>query len=309
MVLPGRYTIREGCNYTVSNRSLAIVLLVVASLMWSLGGVLIKLVNWNPVAIAGIRSAIAAVVIFPFLERPRFSWSRTELGGAVGYAATVVLCVTATKATTAANAIVLQYSSPIYVALFSHWFLSERVSHLDWAATLLVIGGMALFFLDKLSATGLWGNLAAIGSGISMAVMVMFLRKQKDGSPLSSIFLGNLMAALVALPFALRSLPSDPKSWLGLGLLGTVQLGIPFVLYAFSIKHVSALEAILVSVLEPILNPIWVLLWLGEMPGKWSLAGGIVVLVTVTLRMLAANTGFKRLSQVRSGERDGAAQM
>lgn len=276
----------------MGSRSKAVLGLILASLMWSLGGVLIKLVNWSPVGIAGVRSAIAALVLWPFARRTRPSWSRAEIGGALAYAATLLLFVTATKTTTAANAIVLQYTSPIYVALFSNWFLGERILGVDWLATITVLGGMALFFFDQLSPTGLVGNCIGIVSGMTMAVMVMFFRKQRDGSVIWSVLLGNIVTAAAALPFVTRGLPHDLRSWGGLLILGVVQLGLPFVLYSYSIRHVTALEAILVSVLEPVLNPVWVMLCVGEVPGRWSLLGALLVLVTVTLRMLVVEGGL-----------------
>jgi drug/metabolite transporter (DMT)-like permease len=122
--------------------------LVASALLWSVGGVLIKWVEWHPLAIAGVRSAIAAATLWAVLRRPRFDWSAAQIGGAVAYAATVLLYVSAVKLTTAANAILLQYTAPIYVALFGAWFLGERTTWLDWLAIACSLGGMALFFRD-----------------------------------------------------------------------------------------------------------------------------------------------------------------
>lgn len=129
----------------------------------------------------------------------------------------------------------------------------------------------------------------AIGSGVSMAVMVLFLRKQKDDSPLESILIGNIFTAIIALPFMLQSSPS--LSDLGtLTFLGIIQLGFPYMLYAIAIKHVSAMEAVLVPVIEPIMNPVWVYLSIGEMPGKWGFLGGAIVLLAVTVRCMILST-------------------
>jgi drug/metabolite transporter (DMT)-like permease len=168
----------------------AVGLAFAASVLWSSGGLLIKWVSWNPLAIAGARSAIAAVVLLVALRRPHFSWSFAQVGGAVVYTATVTLFVAATKLTTAANAILLQYTAPVYAALFGAWFLGERVAWLDWVTIAAVIGGMLLFFLDRLTPGGLWGNVLAIASGVSYAGLVTFLRKQKDSSPLESVLMG-----------------------------------------------------------------------------------------------------------------------
>jgi len=195
--------------------------------------------------------------------------------------------VAANKLTTAANTILLQYTAPVYVALFSAWFLREKTSALDWITTVAVLGGISLFFLDELTVQGSWGNVCAILAGVCMGWMTLFLRKQKAESPLESVFLGNVLAAVVCCPFVFRSMP-DGRSWMALLLLGTVQLGLPYILFARAIRHVRAIEAILITTLEPILNPIWVLLVIGEKPGPWAGLGGAIVLVSVTLRSAAA---------------------
>ena len=261
----------------------AVGLALAASILWSSGGLLIKWVSWNPLAISGARSAIAAVVLLLALRRIRFSWSFAQVGGAVVYAATVMLFVAATKLTTSANAILLQYTAPVYAALFGAWFLGERVSWLDGATIAVVIGGMVLFFFDRLTPGGMLGNALAIASGVTYAGLVTFLRKQKDASPLESILMGNILTALLGLPFMLQGAPGG-ASWIGLILLGVFQLGLSYVLYSSAIKHITVLEAILVSVIEPILNPVWVYLAMGEAPGRWALAGGTIVLIGMAAR-------------------------
>jgi len=261
----------------------AVGLAFLAGVLWSLGGLLIKQVEWNPLAISGARSAIASLVLLAFIRRPRFTWSRAQLGGAIAYTATVILFVAATKLTTAANAILLQYTAPVYAALLGTWFLKERVAWLDWLTIAVVLGGMALFFLDKLTAGGLWGNALSIASGVSYASMIVLLRAQKDGSPAESVLLGNVLTAVIGLPFMFQG-ALNATSWIGLLLLGVFQLGLSYVLYSTAIKHITALEAVLIPVVEPILNPLWVFLVMGEAPGRWALVGGAIVLAAVTGR-------------------------
>lgn len=266
-------------------KSRAVLFLILAAVLWSSGGLLIKLVAWNPLAIAGARSIIAALVILAFRRKQRLTWSPTQLGGAVCYAGTVILFVLANKWTTATNAILLQYTAPIYVALLSYWILRERITRWDIAAIAATVGGMILFFLDDLSSGGILGNVVAILSGIAFAGTVLFLRKQKESSPIGSVFLGNILAFLIGLPFMLHSSPGA-AGWLGLILLGAFQLGCSYILYAEALKYVTALEGILIPIIEPVLNPVWVFLLLGERPGKWAVAGGIIVLISITLRCL-----------------------
>ncbi len=265
----------------------AVGLMAAAALCWSLGGLLIKSVAWPPLAVAGGRGFIAAAFLAVFAPRFRFTWSAAQIGGAVAYAATTILFVTATKLTTAANAILLQYTAPVWIALFGAWFLGERATRRDWLTIAIVFGGMGLFFCDDLRLAGFAGNLIALASGVAFAAMTLLLRKQKDTSAEESIFLGNLLACVVGLPFmfSARTFPSV-RGWIALVLLGIVQLGISYLLYARAIRHITALEAVLIPVIEPILNPIWVLLALGERPGPLSLVGGVIVLSAVTARMV-----------------------
>ncbi len=274
-------------NHELS-RPAAVGLLITTAVLWSFGGLLIKMVSWNPIAIAGMRSIIAALLILAVMGKPKFSWSVIQISCAVTYAATVTLFVAANKLTTAANAILLQYTAPIYVAIFGVWFLKEKARMYDWLTIGLVLAGMVLFFFDDLTPGGLYGNILAIMSGLAFAFLVLLMRKQKDTSSLESLFLGNVVTGLIGLPFMFGSMP-DARSWVGLVLLGVFQLGLSYICYSIAIKHVTAIEGILIPVLEPILNPIWVFLALGEMPGPWALIGGFIVVVSVTFRTIVAS--------------------
>ena len=242
-----------------------------------------------PVAIAGMRSLIAAAVILIAIRKPELTWSLPQLGGAVCYAGTVILYVIANKLTTAANAVLLMYTAPIYVIIFGPWFLKEKASRRDWLAVGAVMVGIVVFFMDKLSPEGFLGNMLAVLSGVSFAWMTLFLRKQKRGSPVESVFLGNLLAAVIGLPFFLREELPEINGILMLIALGTFQLGFSYVLYTKAIQKVRAFEAVLITMLEPVLNPVWVFLLLGEVPGNWALAGGTIVMATVVLHGLAAS--------------------
>lgn len=264
--------------------------LVAAALCWSLGGLLIKSVgaNWSSLAVAGGRGGIAAVFLLLTNRGLRFHFSRDQLLGAVCYAAcTVTFCV-ATTLTTAANAILLQYTAPIWIALFGAWFLGERATRADWLTIGVVLAGMVLFFADGLELANVLGNSLAVFSGICFAGMTIALRKQKDSSPVESIILGNILAFAIGLPWILRASNLPASGWFALLLLGVVQLGVSYWLYARAIKHVTALEAVLIPVVEPILNPVWVLIALGEKPSRLALVGGVIVLTAVTWRALVS---------------------
>ena len=284
----------EGAQITMDRRK-ALLFLLTTVLLWSTSGLFVKVLDWHPLAVSGIRSAIAAVVIWAYLQRPQFVWSFTLIAGAIAYLGAQSLFVAATTLTSAANAIFLQYTAPVWVALFGIWYLHERARPIDWWTMGAIFVGMALFFGDQLSTAGIQGNILAIIGGICFAWMILFMRKQKDGSPEAIALLGNILCALVGLPFVLMAwhegtLPG-PQSWIILVYLGVLQLGIPYLLYARSIRHLNAMEAVLIQTLEPILNPIWVFLVLQETPGPWSLAGGLVVLTAVTVRALLVAQG------------------
>lgn len=266
--------------------SRAILFLLLAALLWSTGGFFIKWVDWNPMAISGGRSAISALVIAAAFRRDlKISGSPVQIAGALAYALTVTLFVIANKMTTAANAILLQYTAPVYVALLSVWLLNERPSRRDWFAILAVLAGMVLFFFEKMSPGNLTGNICALASGLTFALFILLLRKQRDASPAASVFLGNVLTACAGLPFMFDSLPG-PAGWAGLVFLGVFQLGMAYVLYTLAISHVTAMEAVLITLIEPVLNPLWVFILMGETPSWASLLGGLIIIGSVTVRQV-----------------------
>lgn len=269
-------------KYTVRRES-SILLLIGAALCWSLGGVLIKGVDWNPMAIAGARSLIAAVFIWFAFPSIKLTWSFYQLAGAGVYAANMVTFVVANKMTTAANAVLLQYTAPAWVAFFSAWFLRERIRRSDWVTISLVTGGIVLFFMDELSFSGFWGNISAVASGFAFAWVFLLFRRQKEETPYGSLFLGNVLAGIICLPFMFQSSPGG-TGIIGLLFLGTVQLGIAYSLYSVASRHITAIDAALILLLEPLLNPVWAYLALGEVPGKWAMVGGAIILGAITFQ-------------------------
>lgn len=265
---------------------ISILYLLITAILWSTGGLLIQSIDAHPFAIAGGRSMIAGVLLWVYLRKPRFTFSKAQLAGALFYALTVILFVLANKLTSAANAILLQYTGPIHVALFSWMFLKEKVTKIDWLAIIAVIVGMCLFFMDDISTDGMLGNIVAILAGMAFAGLAISLRMQKDESPLESILLGNIVTGLFGFAWLYQSMPMNQDSMIGLLLLGIVQLGIPYILYAKAIQHVTALESILIPVLEPLLNPLWVFLASGIIPGYGACIGGVIVVTAIIGRSI-----------------------
>jgi drug/metabolite transporter (DMT)-like permease len=144
-----------------------------------------------------------------------------------------------------------------------------------------VVAGMVIFFLEKISPEHLWGDLIAVASGVSFAGLTLTLRMHRDGSTFESLFLGHVLTALIGIPVLFMGAMPSGEDWLRITILGVVQLGIPYVLYGVAIRYVSALKGALIPVIEPILNPIWVALFVGEYPSSFALLGGAVVLVAV----------------------------
>jgi len=285
-----------------SIKSKSIVALVLCAALWSTAGILIKLVNLNPLAIAGSRSIVAAFVIMLFTGKPKFTFSKLQIGSALSYTGTVLLFVSANKYTTSANAILLQYTAPVYAAIFGYLLLNEKVSKVDLLTIGAVIGGMVLFFIDDLAGGSLLGNILAIISAVTFALQAVLLRKQQDSSPAASLILGNIITGLIGIPFLFAKVPNHTEI-LVLLALGVFQLGLSYTLYAFAIKHVSALEAILIPVIEPILNPVWVFIFAGEFPGKWSIIGGLVVILAITGRGLYYEVIRRHITAPKLAER------
>lgn len=261
------------------------VLLVAAAILWSMGGLLIKLVDVSPMGVSSARSLVAACVLMLLTKRVPRRFDCSMLLGGWLYALTVTTFVIATRYTTAANAIVLQYAAPVYVAILSGAVLKESVTGRDWTAVVLIVIGLLIFFADGLSVGNNFGNLMGVLSGICFASMVVSLRGMKDRHPVDAVIVGNLIAALLGAPWLLEG-RWDSSSLLGVALLGSIQLGLSYFLYTRAITMVTALQAVLIPVVEPLLNPLWVYLWMGERPSQTAIIGATIVLGTVTWRAL-----------------------
>jgi drug/metabolite transporter (DMT)-like permease len=274
----------------------ALFLLALCGVFWSTAGVLIKLVHWHPGAIWSARSAFAAALLYG-VRRPSFRGiRREEVQAAIALAATTGLFIVANKLTTAANAILIQYSAPVWVALLGQWFLGERASRLDWLTIFLVIGGIALFFVERLTFDHVAGNLVALAAGVAFAFAGLTMRRVAlldTGTldPLRPLLLGNLLGAILGAPFWFAAPLPDLTGWSALLALGLVQQGAAYLCYAAAVRHATAMEVILIPVIEPILSPIWVAVFFAEWPGPAALVGGAIVIAAVTLRAVLSRRG------------------
>jgi|SRR5687767_6187542 len=271
----------------LTERGKAILFLALAAMLWSTAGVFVKALDWQPVSILGGRGLFTGIVFLLYLRRIPTKWSWWMVLAAGASIATQFLFITSTKLTTAANSIFLQYTAPIYVVLLAYWLLREKPSRTDWAAMGIILLGLLLFFGDQLSTEGFYGNILAVISGVTAAVMMVAFRAQKDSSPEDSVLLASLVIAIFGFPSILKE-SWTVTDWLSIAYLGIIQIGLAFILFTRGIKHIPALEANLIGTLEPILSPVWVFLFLGERMGAFALLGGLVVLVGVIINAIAS---------------------
>ncbi len=272
-------------------KGISILSLILCAFLWSSGGILIKLVSWDAFAISGGRSLIAFLSLLVIVGKPKFTFSFDQIMASLMYSATMILFVFANKMTTSANAVLLQYTEPVYIILFSTFLLKdEKTSFLDILVIVGVFGGMILFFLDDLSFTTNIGNFIALLSGISFALTAIFLRRQKKARPIDSFMLSHLITFIVAIPFMIHAGIPSASSFVGIMLLGVFQMGIPSILFAWGIVGVSALSSALITMLEPILNPIWVAIFIDEYPSPRAMVGGAIIICCVTVRSIFKKT-------------------
>jgi len=265
-----------------------ILLVAAAALLWSTGGIGIKMLSEPPLKIAFYRSATAAVALF-VLFRPRvWRWTPAFLIGIASYAACLTTFVLATKWTSAANAIFLQYCGVVWVLLAAPLVLGEPFHRRDGAAVAVAFAGMLLFFVGRFESRGYAGEIAALASSVFFATLVLALRRERGGGAEAVVTYGNVLAALALLPFVSGNLAVPPKSAIVLTFLGVLQIGGAYALFVTGLRHVTATQASLIGMLEPVSNPIWVFLFLGERPGAFSILGGAIVLGAIAWRTLAS---------------------
>ena len=263
------------------------VFIALASICWSFGGVFIKFIPWGAMSIVGLRACLAAVVFIIYRRSFKVEFTLGNIMTAICLSSTTIMYVFANKLTTAAAAILLQFTAPIFIILIYLIFYKKKPTLSAVIAVLLTVLGMWLFFADTLDAGGFLGNILALVSGLSMAG-VYVCNKRPDTNPENALFMGFLINTCIGLPFAVSDVTADLTAWGVVIILGVVQVGLAYVFFSKGIKKTSALLACLTSTIEPILNPTWVMLaglW-GilpdlEIPGRFALLGGAIIILTV----------------------------
>jgi drug/metabolite transporter (DMT)-like permease len=261
------------------------LLLLAAAFLWSTAGAAIKSCGLDGWQIAGGRSLVAALFLVAVVPEARVRPTLRVLAVGVAYAFTVVLFVVATKLTTAANAIFIQDTAPLWVLLLSPMLLDERPTRGELLAIPVYGLGLGLFFLDELTAGQLAGNAVALASGVAFAFSLVGLRLLRHEGPAALVW-GNAIAALAALPLGARGPAATGVDLAIVAYLGVFQLGLAYLLFARGVAGTPAIEASLLILLEPVLNPVWTFLIAGERPGPWAIVGGAVVLGATAWRTL-----------------------
>lgn len=268
-------------------KNTAMLMMAVCAVLWSIGGIFIKLISWSPLLIAGGRSLLAAAVVGGYMavKKVPIKVCKYSVGAGVSLALCLLLFVAANKMTTAANAIVLQYTAPIFILLVSALFFKQRLHRREILAVLGTMGGIVLFFFDQLSPGSVVGNILAILAGAFLGTMFTLVGQGggDDSIRLSGIFFAHVLTALMGIPAGLPGTAScTGAEILYIIILGVVQLGIPYVLYALASRDCPPLACSLIGMLEPLLSPVWVLIFDGETPGMFALMGAVVIIGVVT---------------------------
>ncbi|HZI60063.1 MAG TPA: DMT family transporter [Pyrinomonadaceae bacterium] len=286
-----------------SSLSSPLLFVFAAAFLWSTGGLFIKWTSLSGLELSLYRSFFALVTVALVTRREGFGLNSLTAAAAILYAALVILFVMATKQTTAANAIFLQYTAPVYLLILEPLVYNEKFRARDLITVLVCIGGMALFFVGQLRPQDVTGNLMALTSGLFFAIYFLLLRhpRAREVNRASSVIYGNLLVVLVCVPWGLGAFDSVGRhDLLSVMYLGVIQLGLSYVLFTAGMaRGVRSLDAGIICYIEPVLNPVWVFMVLGERPARWALIGGAIIITAVVIHMLV-DARFKRLPPLES---------
>jgi drug/metabolite transporter, DME family len=261
-----------------------------AALLWSTGGLFIKWTSLSGLELSFYRSLFAVMAVTILTRHEGFGINRVTSVASVLYAVLLILFVLATKQTTAANAIFLQYTAPVYLLILEPLIYKEPFRSRDLITVVVCAGGMALFFVGKLRPQDWNGNLFALASGFCFALYFLLLRhaKARAVNRASSVIYGNLLAVALTAPFGLAAM-NQLGRWdlMSVLYLGIVQIGVAYTLFTVAMaRGVRSLDAGIIAYIEPVLNPVWVFLFLGEKPSAWALLGGTIIIAAVISHML-----------------------
>ena len=291
------------------SKPVARVMMVSVALCWSTMGVAFKFIDWDPLVIAAVRNLLTFLYLAAYRRSMKFSLKKDVVIGALIAYLTQTAFTYANKYTSAANAIVLQYTNPVFVVLISWLFLHQKVKLRDIVLSLIMIGGTALFFLDDLSAGQLLGNVCGLISGVGMACSILYACNNPADLQ-EYTMLNSLISVVVGIPAAIQHPPQfDVASLIAVFFLGVVASGIATVLMAKSAPHLASVEVSMLLMLDPILNPVWVALAVGEIPGILALIGMVIVIGCVIINILVENHEETKPNKVQSSSIEQAANI
>ncbi len=267
-----------------------VTLVLIAVFLWSTGGLFIKSTTIDAYQITFFRSLFAAVTVALLTRKSGLKIDLFGIFTSVIYALLLFLFVWATKKTTAANAIFLQYTAPIYILIFGPFLIGEKFHIRDLVTVVIVIAGMSLFFVGQLRIEDYQGNAAALMSGIFLGLYIMLLRhpKAEGFNPAIAVIYGNFLLALVNAPAGISAIPvMTGMDWFAVTFLGVIQIGISYILFIKGVRGgTRPLDASLIGFIEPLLNPLWVFLFVGERPSPWALVGGAIIIAAIAFHTI-----------------------
>lgn len=284
-----------------------VVFVLLAVLLWSTGGLFIKWTTLDAFTVNAGRSLFAALTVAAFTYRKGLKLNKYTILTSILYAGTLSCFVYANKTTTAANAIFLQYTAPIYILILSPFILKEKFRPTDLITVVVCLAGMSLLFLDSsgnATAPNVFvGNIAALASGVFFGLYFIFLRHPRmleNSNPAISVFYGNILIVLLMIPLIAQNPPANINSndVFAILFLGILQIGIAYILFTNGIaRGVRSLDASIIGFIEPLLNPVWVFLFIGETPSKWAIIGGVIIIFAVAFHTIF-NAKTKRVKEI-----------
>lgn len=274
-----------------------VVLVLIAVFLWSTGGLFIKSTTIDAYQVTFFRSLFAAITVLVLTRKSGLKINGFGILTSVIYALLLFLFVWATKKTTAANAIFLQYTAPIYILVLAPFLIGEKFHWRDLVTVVIVLAGMSLFFVGQLRIEDYQGNTAALFSGIFLGLYIMLLRhpRGKGFNPAIAVIYGNLLLALVNASTGIAAIPTmTPMDWFAVVFLGIFQIGISYILFIKGVVDgTRPLDASLIGFIEPLLNPVWVFLFVGERPSQWAILGGVVIISAILVHTIRQYSGRK----------------
>lgn len=270
----------------MSEHRKGIIAIIIAALLWSTGGLFIKLISLDAYQLSFYRSIFSALTFVVLFRKKVFVFNTAIFFNGLFYAGILILFVVATKLTTAANAIFLQYTAPIYVLIFEPLILKTKLKTINVFSVIISFLGMTLFFVGEISPSHFSGNLVALLSGICFAAFLIGIRKSSEEYRVPSIFWGNIFIPILCLSSVYPEFNIDLKNFMMVAYLGIFQIGFAYAIFTYSIKRIEGIEAALIAMIEPVMNPIWVYFGYGEKPSPFAILGGLIILSTITIRTI-----------------------